>query len=168
MKKVFSVVMAMVMLFALCVPAFAADPEITKDAPAAVDGKQTGNADVVTTFQDTDETYTVSYPATVNVTWGDTAAQDAKYTVTSNLKIGAKLTVSAAANNSGAMTATGTTDTLTFTVAGGEEQEFTGVNTAVASSTTVTIADFSGAAVGAYTGTMTYTVVYTPAPEVTP
>ncbi len=168
MKKVFSVVMAMVMLFALCVPAFAADPTITKDAPAAVDGKQTGSADVVTTFSDSDESYTVSYPATVNVTWGDTAAQEAKYTVTTNLKIGAKLTVSAAANNSGTMTAADTTDTLTFTVANGEAQDFTGVNNAVASTTTVTIADFSGAAVGAYTGTMTYTVVYTPATTPTP
>ena len=161
MKKVFSVVMALVMLFALCVPAFAGD--ITKDTA------QTGNTDVITTFDaSADETYTVTYPATVSVAWGDTAAQDAKYTVTSQLQIGAKLTVSAAANNSGKMTATGTADTLTFTVAGGDAAEFTGVNNAADSSTTVTIADFSTASVGEYTGTMTYTVVYTAPPVVTP
>lgn len=156
MKKILAVVMALTMLFALCVPAFAADPNpITKDTA------QAGSADVITTFVASDETYSVSYPAAVNVAWGDTAAQDAKYTVTSALQIGAKITVSAAENAGGTMTAAGTSDTLTFTVQNGAAQDFTGANAAVDSTTTVTIADFSGAAVGVYTGTMTYTVVYT-------
>ncbi len=156
MKKILAVVMALTMLFALCVPAFAADPNpITKDTA------QAGSADVITTFVASDETYSVSYPAAVNVAWGDTAAQDAKYTVTSTLQIGAKITVSAAVNAGGTMTAAGTSDTLTFTVQNGAAQEFTGANAAVPSTTTVTIADFSGAAIGVYTGTMTYTVVYT-------
>ena len=103
----------------------------------------------------------MSYPAAVNVAWGDTAAQDAKYTVTSALQIGAKITVSATENAGGTMTAAGTADTLTFTVQNGAAQDFTGANAAMDSATTVTIADFSGAAVGTYTGTMTYTVVYT-------
>lgn len=155
MKKILAVVMALTMLFALCVPAFAADPNpITKDTA------QAGSADVITTFVASDETYSVSYPAAVNVAWGDTAAQDAKYTVTSALQIGAKITVSAAENAGGTMTAAGTSDTLTFTVQNGAAQDFTGANAAVDSTTTVTIADFSGAAVGVYTGTMTYTVVY--------
>ena len=156
MKKILAVVMALTMLFALCVPAFAADPN-----PIKKDTAQSGSIDVITTYVASDETYSVSYPAAVNVAWGDTAAQDAKYTVTSALQIGAKITVSAAANDGGVMTAAGTTDTLTFSVQNGEAQEFTGANTAVDSATTVTISDFSGAAVGEYTGTMTYTVVYT-------
>ena len=156
MKKILAVVLALTMLFALCVPAFAADPN-----PITQDTAQAGSADVITTFVAADETYSVSYPAAVNVAWGDTAAQDAKYTVTSALQIGAKITVSAAANDGGVMTAAGTTDTLTFSVQNGEAQEFTGANAAVNSATTVTISDFSGAAVGEYTGTMTYTVVYT-------
>lgn len=156
MKKILAVVMALAMLFALCVPAFAADPSISKG-----DVNQFGNTDVITTYLPTDETYSVSYPAAVNVAWGDTAAQDAKYTVTSALQIGAKITVSAAENAGGVMTATGTADTLTFSVQNGAAQEFTGANAAVNSATTVTISDFSGAAVGEYTGTMTYTVVYT-------
>lgn len=157
MKKILAVVMALTMLFALCVPAFAADPNpITKDTA------QSGSIDVITTYLPSDETYSVSYPAAaVSVAWGVTTAQDAKYTVTSALQIGAKITVSAAANDGGVMTAAGTTDTLTFSVQNGEAQEFTGANTAVDSATTVTISDFSGAAVGEYTGTMTYTVVYT-------
>ena len=156
MKKILAVVMALAMLFALCVPAFAADPSISKG-----DANQFGNTDVITTYLPTDETYSVSYPAAVNVAWGDTAAQDAKYTVTSALRIGAKITVSAAANDGGVMTAVGTADTLTFSVQNGAAQEFTGANAAVNSDTKVIISDFSGAAVGVYTGTMTYTVVYT-------
>ena len=157
MKKILAVVMALAMLFALCVPAFAADPNpITKDT-----AQQSGSIDVITTYLPSDETYSVSYPAAVNVAWGDTAAQDAKYTVTSALQIGAKITVSAAENAGGKMTATGTADTLTFSVQNGAAQEFTGANAAANSATTVTISDFSGAAVGVYTGTMTYTVVYT-------
>ena len=156
MKKILAVIMALTMLFALCVPAFAADPNpITKDTA------QSGSIDVITTYLPSDETYSVSYPAAVNVAWGDTAAQDAKYTVTSALQIGAKITVSAAENAGGVMTAAGTADTLTFSVQNGAAQEFTGANAAVNSATTVTISDFSGAAVGEYTGTMTYTVVYT-------
>lgn len=156
MKKILAVVMALTMLFALCVPAFAADPNpITKDTA------QSGSIDVITTYLPSDETYSVSYPAAVNVAWGDTAPQDAKYTVTSALQIGAKITVSAAENAGGKMTATGTADTLTFSVQNGAAQEFTGAHAAVNSATTVTISDFSGAAVGEYTGTMTYTVVYT-------
>lgn len=157
MKKILAVVMALAMLFALCVPAFAADPNpITKDTT-----QQSGSIDVITTYLPSDETYSVSYPAAVNVAWGDTAAQDAKYTVTSALQIGAKITVSAAEKDGGVMTADGTADTLTFSVQNGAAQEFTGANAAVNSATTVTISDFSGAAVGEYTGTMTYTVVYT-------
>lgn len=156
MKKILAVVMALAMLFALCVPAFAADPNpITKGTA------QSGSIDVITTYLPSDETYSVSYPAAVNVAWGDTAPQDAKYTVTSALQIGAKITVSAAENAGGKMTATGTADTLTFSVQNGAAQEFTGANAAVNSDTKVIISDFSGAAVGEYTGTMTYTVVYT-------
>ena len=156
MKKILAVVMALTMLFALCVPAFAADPNpITKDTA------QSGSIDVITTYLPTHETYSVSYPSSVEVAWGVTTAKDAEYTVTSTLRIGAKITVSAAANDGGVMTAAGTADTLTFTVQNGEAREFTGANTAVESATTVTISDFSGAAVGEYTGTMTYTVVYT-------
>lgn len=113
-----------------------------------------------------EDTYTVTYPAEVAVAWNDTNAQDAKYTVTSSLEAGAKLAVSATANNSGTMTAAGTADTLTFTVQNGDAQDFTGENTDATSANppTVTIPDFSGKSVGNYTGTMTYTVVYTPAP----
>lgn len=161
MKKLLSIALAVVMMFAICVPAFATD--ITKDSA------QTASADVVTTYDETaDWSYTVTIPAGVTVAWNDTSAQAMTYSVESQLLIGASLKVSVAADNAGVMTATGTTDTLTYTLAGGDEVEFPAVNAANTTApgvvggtnASVTIADFSGVAVGAYTGTLTYTVTY--------
>ncbi len=161
MKKIISVAMALVMMMAICVPAFAA--EIDKDSA------QTAGADVVTTFDEkTDWSYTVTIPAGVTVAWNDTAPQVMTYSLESQLLIGASLKVSAAADNGGTMTASGTTDTLTFAVAGGDVVTFAEVNPVNTTApgvvdgenVTVSIADFSGKAVGTYTGTMTYTVEY--------
>lgn len=158
MKKVISVILAVMMLASICVPVFATD--ITKDSAA-----QTANADVKTKLTKDDGsdayTYTVTIPASVDVAWGDTAAQDASYYVKSQLILGDTLKVKAEANDAGTMTAIGTASTLTFTVAGGEETVYNEVNDgATASGTTVTIADFSGVPIAEYVGTMTYTVEY--------
>lgn len=168
MKKLLSIALAVVMMFAICVPAFAT--EINQSEPTAdAEGKQTAQAEVVTTYDETtDWSYTVTIPAGVTVDWNDTTAQAMTYSVGSQLLIGAGLKISAAADNGGVMKATGTTDELTFTVAGGGEVEFGAVNAegttapGVVNGTnvSVSIADFAGKAVGAYTGTLTYTVVY--------
>ncbi len=160
MKKVISVILAVMMLASICVPVFATD--ITKDSPA-----QTADADVKTKLTNTEDkdaySYTVTIPASVEVAWGDTDAQDASYYVTSQLVLGDTLKVKAEANNEGTMTATGTNSTLTFTVAGGGEAVYNEVNDGnTASGTTVTIADFSGVPIAEYVGTMTYTVEYVP------
>lgn len=161
MKKIIAIVMALTMMMVVTIPAFAVD--ITNDTA------QTSSVDVVTTFDETtDWSYTVTIPAGVTVAWNDTSAQDMTYSVESQLLIGASLKVSVVADNGGTMTATGTTDTLTFTVAGGDEVEFGPVNPANTTApnvvdgtnASVSIEDFSGKAVGAYTGTLTYTVTY--------
>lgn len=163
MKKVISIILAVMMLASICVPVFAADITINKDTPAP----QTAAPDVKTKLTKTDGsdayTYTVTIPASVEVAWGDTTAQGAKYTVTSQLKLGDTLKVKAEANDGGKMTNAGTASTLTFTVANGEEVVYNEVNNAVNSATTVTIADFSGVPIAEYAGTMTYTVTYTAA-----
>ena len=82
MKKVISIILAVMMLASICVPVFAADITINKDTPAP----QTAAPDVKTKLTKTDGSdaykYTVTIPASVEVAWGDTTAQDAKYTVT--------------------------------------------------------------------------------------
>lgn len=169
MKKLLSIALAVVMMMAVCVPAFAAEITEADPTPDATTGAQTAQADVVTTYdENADWSYTVTIPAGVTVDWNDTSAQAMTYSVESQLLIGASLKVSVAADNAGVMTATGTTDTLTYTLAGGDEVEFPAVNAANTTApgvvggtnASVTIADFSGVAVGAYTGTLTYTVTY--------
>lgn len=158
MKKIIAIVMALVMMMAVTVPAFAAD--ITKDSA------QAGQATVATTTDDTDATYTVTYPATTTIPWGDTNAVNVNYAVTSQLPIGASLKVSVAADNNGEMTSANAVGyKLTYTLTGGAEETFQEINNNVAPSTdvTVAIADFSKAVPDVYTGTLTYTVAYTAA-----
>lgn len=164
MKKVISIALALVMMLAVCVPAFAADSTQTI---SKTDAEQTKTADVVTkTTDESDqnaEKYTVTIPASVTIPWGKTDAVDAPYTVETQLLLGAKIKVSVAANDSGAMTATGTDKTLTYALANGDAVEFgdlCAAGTAPATQPNVTIADFSTAPIAEYTGTMTYTVEY--------
>ena len=105
------------------------------------------------------ENYTVTIPAEIAVRWGETEAKAAHYTVNSQLKLGAKLKVSAAAENEGKMTNAATDKFLTFTVAGGDVTEYPELNKNVESATTVTIADFN-APIAEYVGHMLYTVEY--------
>lgn len=155
MKKIVSILLAVMMIAAIAVPSFAAT--ITKDSDKTADVQVKTKT---TDKNDADpETYTVTIPAEITVAWNDTDAQDASYTVDSQLKLGAKLKVSAAAKDAGKMINAATDKFLTFTVAGGEVAEYPELNNAVKSSTTVTIADFN-APIAEYVGTMTYTVEY--------
>ena len=157
MKKIVSILLAVMMIAAIAVPSFAAT--ITKESDP-----KTADVQVKTKTTDKDnndpDPYTVTIPAEISVAWNDTAAQNASYTVDSQLNLGAKLKVSVAANNDGKMTNGATDKFLTFTVAGGEATEYPEINNAAQSATTVTIADFSGVPIAMYTGTMTYTVEY--------
>ncbi len=156
MKKIVSILLAVMMIAAIAVPSFAAT--ITKESDP-----KTAEVQVMTKTTDKDnndpENYTVTIPAEIAVPWGKTEAWDAHYTVNSQLKLGAKLKVSAAAENEGKMTNAATDKFLTFTVAGGEVAEYPELNKNVDSSTTVTIADFN-APIAEYAGHMLYTVEY--------
>lgn len=156
MKKIVSILLAVMMIAAIAVPSFAAT--ITKETDP-----KTADVQVMTKTTDKDnndpENYTVTIPAEIAVPWGKTEAWDAHYTVNSQLKLGAKLKVSAAAENEGKMTNAATDKFLTFTVAGGEVAEYPELNKNVDSSTTVTIADFN-APIAEYAGHMLYTVEY--------
>lgn len=159
MKKIVSILLAVMMIAAIAVPSFAAT--ITEKSDP-----KTAEVQVMTKTTDKDnndpENYTVTIPAEIAVPWGEKEAKDAHYTVNSQLKLGAKLKVSAAAENEGKMTNAATDKFLTFTVAGGEVAEYPELNKNVESSTTVTIADFN-APIAEYVGHMLYTVEYVPA-----
>ena len=159
MKKIISVLLAVAMLAALTVPAFAA--EITKDS-----AEQSATVDVVTKTTNTEGqdayTYTVTIPASFEFDWNDTVAKDATYTVTSQLLLGASLDVSVAANNGGTMTATGTDKTLSFNLTNAVSTHFAEVNNGAepTAKPMVSIASYEGVPIAVYKGTLTYSVTY--------
>ena len=167
MKKIISVLLAVAMLAALTVPAFAA--EITKDS-----AEQSATVDVVTKTTNTDGadayTYSVTFPASFEFDWGDTAAKDATYTVTSQLLLGASLDVSVAVNNGGKMTNENTASTLTYTLTNGGSTHFTEVNNSAAPTAqpAVSIASYDNVPIAVYKGTLTYSVTYNPPAQQTP
>lgn len=166
MKKILAIALALVMMFAVCVPVFAT--EINKDSEP-----QEATADVFTkTTKAGGEdayTYTVTIPADVPIDWNDTSAHDVSYKVTSQLLLGAKLVVGVAANNGGQMTNPNTEKFLSFTLANGGNTEFAEINNEAAPATapTVTVSSFAGVPIAEYSGTLTYTVTYV-APVATP
>lgn len=177
MKKVISIVLALAMMMAVTVPAFA---ETTYQS-ISQDGTPT--AEVVTSTKDINGndaySYTVTFPAIITVAWNDKTAQPATYSVESQLLIGASLKVSVVYDtdtdetNNGIMEADGTDETLRYILEGGNEVTFAEVNEAGTTApdgekngtnATVKIEDFSGVPVAEYEGKVTYSVKYVPAP----
>ncbi len=123
MKKIFAVLLALTMLFVLCVPAFAANATIDQNTAG---GKGSATVQTDTSAITGDGTFTVTYPATMDVPWGvgntDTSTAFT-YSVTSQLKTGKVLQI-AVAQDHDVMTAA-STETLAYTLSGD------GVGTAV-------------------------------------
>ena len=150
MKKVISVLLAVMMLAALMIPAFAATIDQTGGNPA------TGGATVKTdTSAVTGEgTYTVTYDAEITVPWNSTAAVSSNYTVETHLKTGKQLLVTATSD--GIMTYNALE--LPYTL-GGDTAYTAGAAENATKAITVTVAqdDWDKAPIAEYTDTITYT-----------
>ncbi len=114
MKKIIAIAMALVMMMAICVPAFAGSideesVEKTGDSLVKTDITAVGAG-----------TYTVTYPAEIVIPWGQ--VKTAEYTVETQLAVGKTLNVSVADKDTGTlvgtMAATGTADTLVYDISG--------------------------------------------------
>lgn len=151
MKKVISLVMALVMMLAVMVPAFAADQTVTTA------GQYT--ADVKTTYVDGDASFSVSYPATMDLEWG-AESTEFTYTVTSQLKANQAVNVKIADFEGGFNLVSGANQipyaingvidgTTSAPVVTGEVFNFT---------VDVAEADWKAAAIDTYADTVTFTV----------
>lgn len=171
MKKILSVFLAVSMLLALCIPAFAAD--ITTDG---------GTDDIIiktATLKDTNgdgtgdidaESFKVTIPADTTLPWGTADTTTAlPYYVESHLKFGKHLTVAVTNDGANTMkyTVGGTTLTLAYTLGG--DKNFDTVtpvaydtvhDRGVEKTLTVSVAgdDWNTAVVGEYADTLTFTV----------
>lgn len=156
MKKILSIALAVVMLFAVCVPAFAANPITDKT-------EQSGTTIVKTsTKTETGEDgrrYSVTIPANTTIPWGK-ASVDMAYVVEAHLAYGEQLNVTVAGNNKMALTEDASV-TLPYTLNG--TLDYTSdtpvVNPAVSNLLTLSITadDWANAIVGEYSDTLTFT-----------
>lgn len=158
MKKILAIAMALVMMMAICVPAFAAvtggsnagnDTIINTDTKKDIDGDGIG---------DTEATwYTVTIPATQTLAW-ETESKDIEYKVASQLKTGEAVKVTVA-DADGAY--------KMISVAGGElayaleNATFTAPSAVYDDTASVTVKvalnDWKSVAVDNYTDTLTFT-----------
>ena len=151
MKKVISVLMAVAMLAALMVPAFA----LTE-----ADGNPaSGTADVKTNYDNLEATggyYTVTYPAETTIAWG-TVDTTIKYNVSTQLIPTATLTVTVAQDNA-AMKSADETE-LPYTLSG--DTEVTGIAPFVSEEKSLNInitdANWKSVPVDDYSDTLTFT-----------
>lgn len=160
MKKALSIALALTMLFALCVPAFAAN--ITTDGGT---GDSIVKTQTTTVGGDSAEKFTVSIPAETTIPWLTTTAYDIAYTVESHLAYGKHLTVTVAdSDGQNKMLYTpeaGVTLELPYTLgATAYTAASPVVNPAANVAATITVAenDWNNAVIGEYADTLTFTV----------
>lgn len=115
MKKSLSILLATIMLFALCVPAIAAGEQVIHKG----DANQSASADVFTKTTRKDNTdaasYSVTIPAETRIEWGATRTEF-RYSVATQLKIGERLRIAAVSENgTQELKNAGTSKTLPYT-----------------------------------------------------
>ena len=152
MKKVISLVMALVMMMAIMVPAFAAELNATTQSGTAT--VQTDTSAITG-----DGTYTVTYPATMNIVWS-TATTNFEYKVSSNLRTGKAIQVVVADTGDGLNMVNATNATLAYTLGGTTTGKTTGPVVTDATfnySINVDSAVWAAAAIDTYSDTLTFT-----------
>ena len=154
MKKIIAIAMALVMMMAIAVPAF-----------AAVTGGSNAGSDTIintlTTKEDgSDPTwYTVTIPAAQEIFWEATATE-IEYTINSQLATGDLVKVSVAdADDKYVMTKEGSTATLTYSIT---DKEYTASAEVIVDEVDTVTIDTTNAAwktvpVDAYSDTLTFT-----------
>ena len=149
MKKVISVLMAVAMLAALMVPAFALDKTLDENT-------KSDTAEVKTNYDNLKATggyYTVTFPAETKIAWG-TVDTTIKYNVSTQLIPTATLTVTVAQDNAAMKSATG--KQLPYTLSG--DTEVTGIAPFVSEekSLNINVTAWGDVPVDSYSDTLTF------------
>lgn len=153
MKKVLSLALAIVLMFTICVPVFAATLDAATpmgSTPVRVDGSTIGAS------------YTVTIPATATITWGQTE-KSVEYSVYSQLATGKGVKVTVTADSDGKMKNAANTAFLEYSLKAGTT-EYTTTQSVIlpenAEKTSVVVqiptANWDKASIDNYTGTLTF------------
>ena len=154
MKKILSIALALVMMMAICVPAFAAD---LTQKPA-----QSGDVIISTDTKDKDgndaEQYIVTIPADTVIPWGE-AETDVSYSVEAHLTRNNRVNVTVA--GSGAMKTADGAYSLAYTLDGGVDYTTAEANVYPAANVELKVLvadlDWNTAVVEEYSDILTYT-----------
>ena len=154
MKKVLSLALALVMMFAVCIPAFAIDLDA---------GTPAGNTQVlVDGIGDMGEgSYTVTIPAEVKIPWGNTTA-DVEYSIYCQLQTGKLVKVTASSADGGVMKNPAKTATLNYSLSDTTYTTTESVILEASPETSVVkvnipTANWEKASIDNYSGTLTFT-----------
>lgn len=154
MKKVISLVMALVMMMAICVPAFAATLDATTQSNTAT--VQTDTSAITG-----DGTYSVTYPATMNIVWDKTEATNFIYTVNSQLKTGKLVNVKITDEDNEFQMVNTANAAIPYTLSGATDGTTTNPVAADAEFTysiTVEESAWKAVSIDSYSDTLTFTV----------
>ena len=152
MKKVISIALALVMMMAIMVPAFA--EELNANVQSGTATVQTDTSAITG-----DGTYTVTYPATMNILWEDTEATEFTYTVTSQLKTGKLVNVKLADEDGEYKMVNANGDALAYVLGGAVDGTTTNpVVTDAEFKYDITVADWTNIPIDTYEDTLTFTV----------
>lgn len=154
MKKVLSLMLALVMMLSICIPAFAAElnqkPSQAGDIIISTDTKDKNGNEA--------EQYLVTIPADTVIPWGEPAT-DVSYTVEAHLTRNNRVKVTVA--GTGAMTTADDAYSLAYTLSGATEYTTAEANVypAATQELKVLVADnaWNTAVVEAYSDILTYT-----------
>ncbi len=155
MKKILSLALALVMIMAVCVPAFAATQYDNGTAGSNTDVLVDGVADLG------EGSYTVTIPAVVQIPWGKETT-DVDYSVFCQLKTGKRVKVTATSIDSKTMKNTAQTATLKYDLS---DTTYTTTKSVILASApekaTVKVlipkTNWDGASIDKYSGTLTFT-----------
>lgn len=161
MRKILSVALALLMMLAVCVPAFAAETPITITDKTGNTGTTIIKTDTKKENGESGESYSVIIPADTTIPWGK-VSNDLTYSVEAHLGYGKKLNVTVAGSVDKKMALKEDADiTLAYTL-NGDAYTSAGpvVNPRASQTLSLTIAEdaWANAIVGEYADILTFTV----------
>lgn len=160
MKKTFAVLLAITMLFAVCVPAFAVDKTMTETDPTTDSAVIRTNTDA---YVNTNGYYSVTFPAETPIPWSNNVDTHTplQCNIYANLMNNKKLNVTvAAAADTPSVMKDASNNTIPFTLGTAEyKAEASFVNNKEWTPTVDILGtDWNNAPIGEYTANLTFTV----------
>lgn len=153
MKKVISLTLAFVLMFSICIPAFATDLTL---------GSQSGSSTVNVRKETAGASFVVTIPPTVDIKW-ETVETNVEYSISSQLATGTFVKVTVKADVDGKMKNADNTASLDYSLKS-DTTEYTTTESVISADTPekatavvkIPLENWKKASIDNYTGTLTF------------